>query len=132
MMGERGIDLAHTTVLRWVQRYTPEFQKRWQVFGRTVRAPGGWTKLMCGVKGAWTYLYRAVDKQGRRVDFYLSRKRDVNAAKTFLRMAMKPWLHKRTVGGPDTLNRPLSRCSHQTCTRVPDTDYDADKHNLTV
>jgi transposase-like protein len=41
------------------------------------------------VKGRWTYLYRAVDKQGRTVDFYLSRKRDVNAAKTFLRKAMR-------------------------------------------
>jgi transposase-like protein len=28
MMGERGIDLAHTTILRWVQQYTPEFHKR--------------------------------------------------------------------------------------------------------
>ena len=29
MMGERGIELAHTTILRWVQRYAPEFEKRW-------------------------------------------------------------------------------------------------------
>jgi DDE domain len=41
------------------------------------------------VKGRWTYLYRAVDKRGQTVDFYLSPKRDVNAAKTFLRKAMK-------------------------------------------
>jgi transposase-like protein len=32
MMTERGIDLAHTTILRWVQHYTPEFQKRWNRF----------------------------------------------------------------------------------------------------
>jgi hypothetical protein len=32
MMGERGIDLAHTTILRWVQHYSPEFQKRWNRF----------------------------------------------------------------------------------------------------
>src|SRR5499433_4630655 len=36
MMGERGIDVAHTTILRWVQHYTPEFQKRWNRFARTV------------------------------------------------------------------------------------------------
>jgi len=41
------------------------------------------------VKGEWMYLYRAVDKAGKTVDFYLSRKRDVNAAKAFLRKALK-------------------------------------------
>jgi transposase-like protein len=41
------------------------------------------------VKGGWMYLYRAVDKAGKTVDFDLSRKRDVNAAKAFLRRAMK-------------------------------------------
>src|SRR4051794_36363076 len=41
------------------------------------------------VRGEWTYLYRAVDKAGKTVEFHLSRKRDVNAAKTFLRKAMR-------------------------------------------
>jgi transposase-like protein len=41
------------------------------------------------VKGEWMYLYRAVDKAGKTVDFHLSRKRDVNAAKAFLRKAMR-------------------------------------------
>jgi transposase-like protein len=40
------------------------------------------------VRGEWVYLYRAVDKAGKTVDFYLSRRRDVNAAKAFLRKAM--------------------------------------------
>jgi transposase-like protein len=35
MMAERGLNLAHTTILRWVSRYTPEFVKRWNRFGRT-------------------------------------------------------------------------------------------------
>ena len=87
MMSERGLDLAHTTILRWVQHYTPEFQKRWSRFARTVG--GSWRCDETYVKGQWTYLYRAVDKCGRTVDFYLSRKRDTNAAKAFLRKAMK-------------------------------------------
>src|SRR5712691_4733438 len=37
----------------------------------------------------WVYLYRAVDKAGKTADFFLSRTRDVNAAKSFLRSAMK-------------------------------------------
>jgi transposase-like protein len=54
----------------------------------------GWRILEDGrdlykVGGRWVYLYRAVDKAGGTVDFFLSRNRDVNAAKTFLRSAMK-------------------------------------------
>ena len=42
------------------------------------------------MRGQWVYLYRAVDQAGQTVDFYGSRQRDVNAAKAFLRQAMKP------------------------------------------
>ena len=89
MMGERGIDLAHTTILRWVQQYTPEFQKRWNRFARTIGGSWRMDETYIRVKGEWMYLYRAVDKAGKTVDFYLSRKRDVNAAKAFLRKALK-------------------------------------------
>jgi transposase-like protein len=41
------------------------------------------------VRSEWVYLYRAVGKAGKTVDFYVSEKRDVNAAKAFLRKAMK-------------------------------------------
>jgi hypothetical protein len=34
MMGERGLCLAHTTIMRWIQRYVPEFEKRWNRFAR--------------------------------------------------------------------------------------------------
>jgi transposase-like protein len=89
MMGERGIDLAHTTILRWVQHYSPEFQKRWNRFARTVGGSWRMDETYVRVKGEWMYLYRAVDKAGKTVDFHLSRKRDVNAAKAFLRKAMR-------------------------------------------
>ena len=36
MMAERGLSMAHTTIMRWVQRYAPEFEKRWRRFARTV------------------------------------------------------------------------------------------------
>ena len=89
MMSERSIDLAHTTILRWVQHYTPEFEKRWKRYARSVGGSWRMDETYIRVKGEWTYLYRAVDKAGKTVDFYLSRKRDVNAAKAFLRKAMK-------------------------------------------
>ena len=89
MMDERCIDLAHTTILRWVQHYAPEFQKRWSSYARTVGGSWRMDETDVRVKGQWTYLYRAVDKTVRTVDSYLSRKRDTNAGKAFLRKAMK-------------------------------------------
>ena len=74
---------------RWVQHYTPEFEKRWKRFARPVGGSWRMDETYIRVKGEWVYLYRAVDKSGKTVDFYLSRKRDVNAAKAFLRKAMK-------------------------------------------
>jgi transposase-like protein len=64
MMLERGISVAPSTIFRWVQRYMPEFAKRWDRFSR----PVGWSwrvdETYILVKGQWCYLYRAVDKQG--------------------------------------------------------------------
>jgi transposase-like protein len=42
MMSERGVGIAHTTILRWVQHYTPDFEKRWRRFARTV---GGYWRM---------------------------------------------------------------------------------------
>src|SRR5437764_2170437 len=81
MMDERGILLAHTTVLRWVQRYVPEFEKRWDRYARSVGGSWRCDATYIKVKGRWTYLYRAVDKEGRTVDFLLSERRDLDAAK---------------------------------------------------
>jgi len=88
MMGERGIGLAHTTILRWVQHYTPEFEKRWQRYARPVGGSWRCDETYIKVKGNWMYLYRAVDKAGQTVDFYLSETRDREAAKLFLQRAM--------------------------------------------
>ena len=89
MMGERGLGIAHTTILRWVQHYAPEFTKRWDRFARVVGGSWRMDETYVKVRGEWTYLYRAVDKAGKTVEFHLSRKRDVNAAKAFLRKAMR-------------------------------------------
>src|ERR1043165_4958702 len=89
MMAERGISLAHTTILRWVQHYTPEFVKRWNRYARPVGGSWRCDETYIKVKGVWFYLYRAVDKEGKTVDFHLSRTRDVSAAKTFLLKAIR-------------------------------------------
>ena len=82
-MAERGIALAHTTILRWVQRYVPEFEKRWSRYARPVGDSWRVDETYIKVRGQWVYLYRAVDREGRTVDFLLSKRRDVMSAKRF-------------------------------------------------
>ena len=89
MMAQRGIALTHTTILRWVQRYVPEFEKRWSRYARPVGNSWRVDETYLKIKGQWVYLYRAVDKVGRTVDFLLSRRRDIAAAKRFFSRATR-------------------------------------------
>jgi transposase-like protein len=68
MMNERGIRLAHTTILRWVQHYTPDFEKRWKRYARPVGGSWRMEETYVKVRGEWVYLYRAVDKAGKTVE----------------------------------------------------------------
>ena len=88
MMAERGVHVSHTTIMRWVQRYVPEFQKRWSRFACPVGRSWRVDETYILVKGRWCYLYRAVDKRGRTVDFQLSESRGIEAAKAFFRQAL--------------------------------------------
>jgi len=88
MMAERGLSVAHTTILRWVQRYVPEFEKRWNRFARQTGRSWRVDETYVKIRGVWSYLYRAVDRDGQTVDFRLSPNRDVAAAKAFLRKAL--------------------------------------------
>jgi transposase-like protein len=87
VMAERGVRLAHTTILRWVLRYVPEFEKKWDRFARPVGTPWRVDETYIRVRGEWKYLYRAVDKQGNTVDL-LSKHGDIAAAKQFFTQAI--------------------------------------------
>ncbi|VCZ61607.1 Putative transposase (identified by ISEscan HMM) [Klebsiella pneumoniae] len=101
MLAERGISVDHTTIYRWVQCYAPEMEKRLRWFWRRGFDPS-WRldETYVKVRGKWTYLYRAVDKRGDTIDFYLSPTRSAKAAKRF-RQALRGLKHWEK---PATLN----------------------------
>jgi len=112
MMAERGIAVPHTTILRWVQRFVPEFEKRWNKYSLPVGGSWRCDETYIKVKGRWTYLYPAVDKLGRTVDFLLSERRDVAAAKRFFRKAMKKH------GAPRVITLDAYAASHRAVTEL--------------
>ncbi len=89
LMRERGLEVDHSTVFRWVQRYAPEINKRirqhLKMSGTSYRIDETYIKVGMQCK----YLYRAVDKQGNTIEFMLSAKRDISAAKRFFRKMMR-------------------------------------------
>ena len=80
MMQERGVEVDHSSLNRWVIKYTPALDK---AFRQCKRSVGVSWRMALGqpldetyirVKGQWKYLYRAVDKFGHTVDFRFCRK----------------------------------------------------------
>jgi transposase-like protein len=88
MLADRGVEVDHTTLYRWVQRFAPELEKRVRRHLRPCRGPWHVDETYIRVGGRWRYPYRAVDGTGRTIDFLLSATRDKRAAKRFLRKAL--------------------------------------------
>ena len=88
LLAERGVEVDHVTIYRWVQRFTPllvdaarpcrhAVGDRWQVDETYVK-----------VAGQWRYVYRAIDQFGQVIDVFVSRRRDITAARRFLERAI--------------------------------------------
>jgi transposase-like protein len=88
LLAERGIEVDHVSIFRWVQRFAPEFAQaararqhlvgdRWHVDETYVR-----------VGGTWRYLFRAIDQFGQVIDVFLSPRRDATAARRFFNQAI--------------------------------------------
>src|ERR1700730_723780 len=88
LLAERGVEVDHVTLYRWVQRFTPQLVDA----ARPSRHCGGdrwWVdETYVKVSGQWRYLYRAVDQLGQVIDVMLSDKRDAKAARRFFHTAL--------------------------------------------
>jgi transposase-like protein len=89
MMAERGISVDHATVHRWVVQYSPDLLDRFNLRKRSVSRKWHVDETYIKVRGRWMYLYRAIDSNGDTVEFWFSERRNLAAAKRFLRKAMQ-------------------------------------------
>jgi transposase-like protein len=89
MMQERGVSVDHSSINRWAIRFLPLVEKKARKHKRPVGTSWRMDETYIKVKGIWKYLYRAVDRQGKTVDFLLTAKRDMAAAKRFFDKAMQ-------------------------------------------
>jgi transposase-like protein len=88
MLLDRGVEVDHTTIFRWIQAYAAELEKRIRPHLRP--SNGSWRvdETYVRVKGRWTYLIRAVDSRSQTIDFLLSARWDTPAAKRFFPKAL--------------------------------------------
>jgi putative transposase len=97
LMEERGVEVDHSTINRWVIRYSPQLEEAFHRRKRSVWVSWRMDETYIKVKGEWKYLYRAVDKYGETIDFLLTEHRDKDAALRFLKKAI------RRNGVPETI-----------------------------
>ena len=88
LLAERGVEVDHVSIYRWVQRFAPEFAEaaraRRHVAGDRWHVDETYVK----VGGIWRYLFRAIDQFGQVIDVFLSPRRDAKAARRFFARAM--------------------------------------------
>jgi transposase-like protein len=89
LLVERGVEVDHVTVYRWVQRFTPLLADAAR-FAR--HSPGDrWfvDETYVKVNGVWRYVYRAIDQDGHVIDVLVSARRDAATARRFFRRALE-------------------------------------------
>jgi transposase-like protein len=118
MMAERGVIVSHTTIMRWVLRYVPEFERRWDRYARPVNRSWRMDETAVSVRGGLHYLYRAVDKQGKSVGSLLRADRGMDAAKAFFRQAIA----RNHSQWPTTVNLDGNAASHRALRLLGDED----------
>ena len=88
LLAERGIEVDHVTVYRWVQRFTPLLADAARPCRHVVGDRWFVDETYVKVAGRWRYVYRAIDQYGQIIDVYVSARRDIQAARRFFTMAL--------------------------------------------
>ena len=88
LMQERGYEVDHSTIQRWVVYYAPRIEKAFRKNKKRTGLRWRLDETYIKINGEWKYLFRAVDKQGNTIDFLLTAKRDTKAARRFLDKAI--------------------------------------------
>ena len=95
---ERGINVDHSTINRWVVEYSPQLNEAFKTKKNSVGSSWRMDETYVKVKGQWMYQYRAVDKMGHTVDCYFAERRDKKAATRFFMKSL------RSSGKPAKIN----------------------------
>ena len=109
LLSERGLEVDHTTIWRWVQRYGPELEERLHRHLKPTNKSSRVDETYVRVKGRWYYLYRAIDSTGATIDFVLSGLRDAAAAKRLFRKALTDPSHPHPASSTRTRHASMSR-----------------------
>ncbi len=88
LLVERGIEVDHVTVFRWVQRFTPLLADAARPCRHAVGDRWFVDETYVKVAGRWRYVYRAIDQYGQIIDVYVSARRDIRAARRFFAAAL--------------------------------------------
>ena len=89
MLEFRGIAVDHSSIYRWIIKFGPVLEEKFRKYKLPVSGSWRVNETYIKVKAEWKYLYRAVDKYGQTIDFLLSAKRDMKAAKRFFKKAIR-------------------------------------------
>jgi putative transposase len=88
IMVERGVTVDHATLNRWVVKFSPLIAANAQSRKRAAANSWRMDETYIRVRGKWTYLYRGVDQEGQTLDFMLSERRDLAAARRFFKQGI--------------------------------------------
>jgi transposase-like protein len=88
LLAERGVEVDHVTVYRWVQRFTPLLAEAARPCRHAIGDRWLVDETYVKVAGRWRYVYRAVDQFGQVIDVLVSARRDARAARRFFKRAI--------------------------------------------